>query len=192
MSNIREHLQTTLVSTERILGSVANDDWAQPSVCDDWTVRQLAEHLVGSCALTASVLSAQPSPGRPEYAETPNDQLATEYGHAGRVVLDALADPAVLTQTVIVGFGPVPGAVAARLCLVETIVHGWDVAHSTGQEVTFDDAAVAEALQFSEGMMSQVPAERSPFAASRAVAGDAPPLDRLVALLGRDPSTTTG
>ncbi|MGC1208390.1 MAG: TIGR03086 family metal-binding protein, partial [Ornithinimicrobium sp.] len=91
------------------------------------------------------------------------------------------------TQTVTVGFGPVPGAVAARLCLVETIVHGWDVARSTGQDVDFSEDAAAEALQFSQGMMSQLPPDRSPFDPSQPVDDDSPTVDRLVALLGRTP-----
>ncbi|MGC1208134.1 MAG: TIGR03086 family metal-binding protein, partial [Ornithinimicrobium sp.] len=185
MTDIRDHLESTMATTEGILRGVSTDDWTTASVCDDWTVRQLVEHLVGSCALTASVLSAQESPTRPEYGDVPDEELPARYAEAGRVVVDALSDPAVLTQTVTVGFGPVPGAVAARLCLVETIVHGWDVARSTGQDVDFSEDAAAEALQFSQGMMSQLPPDRSPFDPSQPVDDDSPTVDRLVALLGR-------
>ncbi|MGB3258421.1 MAG: TIGR03086 family metal-binding protein [Ornithinimicrobium sp.] len=187
MSDIREQLQSSLAATEAVLRAVDTDDWAKPSVCDEWTVRALVEHLVGSCAMTGAVLAAQDSPGRPDYTDTPDDELADEFARGGRVVLDAMADPETLTRTVTVGFGPVPGAIAARLCLVETIVHGWDVARSTGQDVEVDEDAAAEALEFSQGMMSQLPPDRSPFHPSQSVDQDAATVERLVALLGRTP-----
>lgn len=109
MSDIRDHLESTFASTDTVLRGVNADDWAKPSICEEWTIRQLVEHLVGSCALTAAVLSAQESPGRPAYADTADDRLAAEFAQSGRVVLDALSNPAVLTQKVTVGLGPSPG-----------------------------------------------------------------------------------
>ena len=47
-----------------------------------------------------------------------------------------------------------------------------------------DDLAGQE-LRFTLGKLSDVPAGRSPFAPSQAVADDAPAIDRLAACLGR-------
>ncbi|MGB3763776.1 MAG: TIGR03086 family metal-binding protein [Ornithinimicrobium sp.] len=187
MSDIQKQLESSLAATETVLRGVDTDDWAKPSVCDEWTVRQLVEHLVSSCAMTGSVLAAQDSPGRPDYADTPDEHLADEFARGGRVVLDAVADPETLTRTVTVGFGPVPGAIPARLCLVETIVHGWDVARSTNQDLEVDEEAAAKALEFSQGMMSQLPPDRSPFHPRQPVDDDASTVECLVALLGRTP-----
>ena len=38
-----------------VLESLAPDDWAQPTDCDGWTVRDLAGHVVGSLRMAASV-----------------------------------------------------------------------------------------------------------------------------------------
>lgn len=185
MTPIREHLQSSLAATASVLDGVGSEHWAAPSNCDDWTVRHLVEHLVGGCTLTAAVLSGQDAKARPEYADVPNNELAAALRGASAAITEAVGVPGALEQTVRVGFGPVPGAVAARLCLVEAIVHGVDVARSTDQSVDFDMAAVAEALVFSEPMMSRLPPGRSPFKPSTSVADDAPALDRLLALLGR-------
>jgi len=40
---------------------------------------------------------------------------------------------------------------------------------------------------FGRDLLDRMPEERRPFAPSRPVAGDAPPIDRLAALLGRIP-----
>jgi uncharacterized protein (TIGR03086 family) len=74
-----------------------------------------------------------------------------------------------------------------HLRVVETLVHGWDLARATGRELDVP-AQVAEAeLAFSRDLLGRLPAGRTPFAPSRPVADDAPALDRLAALLGRAP-----
>lgn len=185
MTSIQDHLSACLATTTTVLDGIDSEQWRQPSTCDDWTVRQLVEHLVGGCALTAAVLAGQDATSRPEYADIPDDELAAALRGASDAIGEAVSTPGALEQIVRVGFGPVPGSVAARLCLVEAIVHGVDAARSTDQSVDFDTAAVEEALAFSEPMMGQLPPGRSPFKPSTPVADDAPALDRLLALLGR-------
>ncbi len=111
--------------------------------------------------------------------------MAPAFTAAGEKVIAVLADPAVLERVVRVGIESVPGVVAAQLCLVETLVHGWDVAKSNGADVAFADATAARALAFTEAMVSQIPAGRSPVEPPIEPSPDASPLDRLVALLGR-------
>lgn len=185
MTSIQTHLQSSLAATAAVLDGVATEQWGTVSTCDDWTVRQLVEHLVGGCALTAAVLAGEDVKARPEYADVPDDQLAAALRAASVAITESLDSPGALEQIVRVGFGSVPGAVAARLCLVEAIAHGVDVARSTGQSVDFDGAAIEEALAFSGPMMARIPPERSPFKPSTSVADDASALDRLLALLGR-------
>jgi len=182
---IQAHLASSLAATATVVDGIASEQWGQPSTCEEWTVRQLTEHLVGGCALTASVLAGQDSRARPEYADVPDAELAAALRPASAAITEAVSSPGALEKIVRVGFGPVPGAVAARLCLVEAIVHGIDLARSTGQVVDFDAAAVDEALAFSAPMMTQLPPGRSPFKPSTSVADEAPAIDRLLALLGR-------
>jgi hypothetical protein len=47
---------------------------------------------------------------------------------------------------------------------------------------------VEQEIAFSRQALPMIPPERTPFGASHPVADDAAPLDRLVALLGRDPA----
>ncbi len=93
---------------------------------------------------------------------------------------------------VTVPIGAVPGVVALHLRITESLVHGWDLAHSTGQptDVLPDDLAEHE-LQFSRRQLPDLPPGRHPFAPSQPVPDDAPALDRLAALLGRDATTGT-
>ncbi len=87
-------------------------------------------------------------------------------------------------------FGGMPGAFVIRLHLTEELVHGWDLAQSTGQDTAIDARLAATALE----AMQQVPPDmlRSGigFGAEVIVSGDAPVHERLVAFLGRDPAAS--
>jgi uncharacterized protein (TIGR03086 family) len=75
-----------------------------------------------------------------------------------------------------------------HLRIAEALVHGWDLARATGRTVSFPDDVVEQEIAFSREFLPRVPPDRAPFGPSRPVPDDAAPLDRLVALLGRDPN----
>jgi uncharacterized protein (TIGR03086 family) len=79
--------------------------------------------------------------------------------------------------------------VALHLRLTELLVHGWDLAHATGQPTTGlpDDLAEQE-LAFSRVQLERIPPDRSPFAPPQPIDDAAPAIDRLAALLGRSPA----
>lgn len=70
--------------------------------------------------------------------------------------------------------------------LIETIVHGWDLARATDQQPAYDDEAVAAGDQFARQMM---PAERRPAGGAFGPPVEPPegasPVDRLAACAGR-------
>jgi uncharacterized protein (TIGR03086 family) len=81
-----------------------------------------------------------------------------------------------------------PGEMVALTAADELAVHGWDVARATGQSYTCDpevlDAAQRFLIQFAS---PDAPAGPDvPFGPSRPVPADAPLLDRVLALAGRD------
>jgi uncharacterized protein (TIGR03086 family) len=87
-------------------------------------------------------------------------------------------------------WGPTPGSAALGLALADAVVHGWDLARATGQEIVIDDD-VAEAVYGMTSSMMQ-PQGSYPrgdsFAEPVDVGGDASPRDRMLAYLGRDPA----
>ena len=64
-----------------------------------------------------------------------------------------------------VPFGTVPGMMALHLRITEILGHGWDLARATRRPAPFDDAVVEQELQFSLQALTQLPSERTPFAA---------------------------
>jgi len=187
MADLTGSLDHALSTTAEVVDGVGSEQWQEKSVCDKWSVRDLVEHLAGGAALTAAVLRGEDAHARPTYEDTSEHELTVQFRQASQAVLLAVEEPGALEQTVRVGMGPVPGSVAAHLALVEAIVHGWDIATSTGQSVRFEEDVVTEALEFSRGMMEQIPPGRSPFAEPFPVGEDASAMEQLLGLLGRDP-----
>jgi uncharacterized protein (TIGR03086 family) len=109
------------------------------------------------------------------------------YRDSARDMLAAFNEPGALGRTVTLPAGTVPGAVAAHLRTTEALVHGWDLARATGLPYDVPEDLAEGELAFSGPLIGRIPPERRPFAPSKPVPEDAPAIDRLAALLGRDP-----
>lgn len=70
-------------------------------------------------------------------------------------------------------------------------VHGWDLARATGRSWIPPDEAARESLEFAPGMLTpDYQGAGKAFAPAVTVPEEASPMDRLVALSGRDPHWT--
>jgi uncharacterized protein (TIGR03086 family) len=66
------------------------------------------------------------------------------------------------------------------------VIHGWDVAAATGQDYDVDPATLDAVLPHVTAIAAEGPVEGL-FGPAVAVVEDAPKLDRIIALSGRDP-----
>ncbi|MFI7706494.1 TIGR03086 family metal-binding protein [Nonomuraea sp. NPDC049480] len=82
-----------------------------------------------------------------------------------------------------------PMTALAHMWLVDMVVHGWDLARATGQEYEPDPDAVARALRFTDQMV-EMGRQRGAFGPPVSVPDNAPPFDRLLGTVGRDPAWT--
>jgi uncharacterized protein (TIGR03086 family) len=185
-------LTTALDGTGRLVAGVTGDQWQLPTPCADWTVRQLLNHLVGGNRLFTRVLSGEPLPpaeqlGRRAGEDHLGDDPAAAWRTSAAALLDAFRGPGVLERTHTVPAGTLPGPAVLHLRIVETLVHGWDLARATGQQPPFPDELAERELAFSTDLLGRLPEGRQPFGPSRPADDDAPAIDRLAALLGRSP-----
>lgn len=183
-------LSRALSATERVVAMVRGEQWVAPTGCPGWDVRALLNHLVAGNQFVAAALTDQSAP------DWSVDHLGADplgaYRGAAAAVQAAFAEPGSLDKVVAVPFGTVPGAVALHLRITEILVHGWDLAHATGQPSSGLPADLADQeLEFSRGALGDIPADRRPFAPAQPVDDDAPAIDRLAALLGRPVTSRT-
>ncbi|MET9834208.1 TIGR03086 family metal-binding protein [Streptomyces sp. NPDC006385] len=177
----------------RLADGVTDDQLSAPTPCPGMAVRNLLGHLLGlSVAFRdagrkdlgpttdTSPEAAVPDIGPGWREELP--KVLTELGEVWR-------DPAAWTGETRAGGVPLTGAEAGTVAVDELVIHGWDLARSTGQEYEPDPPA----LQLAYGMLlaaADDPSRGGIFGPVVPVPGDAPLLDRAVGLSGRDPDWT--
>jgi uncharacterized protein (TIGR03086 family) len=199
----RISIATALRMVTPLIAGVTPDQYGLPTPCDGMTVRDLLEHLVMAVRRTASTGRGEaPSTWASDAADVATGEWLAAFRAAEPEVLAAWTDEA-LDRPTAVPWGVFPGAEVLAIYTNELIVHGWDLARATGQQVDWDDAALETAWA---AIHSQLPmADRSPmweamqahlppglvwvdpFGPAMPVSDDAPLIDRLVAWNGRTP-----
>jgi uncharacterized protein (TIGR03086 family) len=172
-------------STAAIVDAIGARRLATPSLCPGWDVRAELNHLVGGMRVYTAELSGTPAPADHE-ADWLGDDHRDAYTRAARLDRAAWHRPGVLDTTVRLGFGPVPGPLAALIHLTEVLVHGADLAVVTEQRTSIDDGACEELLAAMHTMDFAAFRRPGMFGAERAAAAGEPAHRRLLAFLGRD------
>jgi uncharacterized protein (TIGR03086 family) len=175
-----------------LVGRVTDDELAKPTPCPAYTLGDLIDH-VGGLAL-AFTAAARKESGR-HVEQAPSGQASRlEPGWRTRIPADlqalasAWSDPEAWTGMTRIAGMDSPAEMVGLTAADELVVHGWDVARATGQEYSCEPELVDAARRFLAMFASPdaAPGPDVPFGPSRPVPDDAPPLDRVVALVGRD------
>jgi uncharacterized protein (TIGR03086 family) len=173
-----------------VLAGVKDDQLDARTPCEKLSVRELVAHL-GSLGV-AFASAARKDLG--ELTDSPpadggyqlDDDWRTAYPANLAGLADAWRDPDAWQGMTRIGGVDLPGEVCAMVGLTEVVVHGWDLARSTGQPYQVDDDIAAAVLAHMESFTADGPVEGL-FGPAVAISDDAAPLDRAIALSGRDP-----
>jgi uncharacterized protein (TIGR03086 family) len=171
-----------------IVAAVSPSQWASPTPCSGWSVRDLVAHLVlGNIKWTGIAKGDDWRPGGGD-VDLGDDPAATYRRTVGEM-LEAWRQPGALDrETTLPGGQRGRSEVALWIHLAETLVHGWDLARATGQGPDFDLDVVEASLAECQRRVPPARPEGSPFGPSVPVGASATPLERLAGYLGRSVS----
>lgn len=181
-----------------LIAQVPDDLLDGPTPCPAYTLGDLVDHVSGLALAFTSAARKAPVPGAPDRATGDATRLGDEWRGRLREELDALAeawrDPAAWTGETRAGGVELPGEVAGLVTLDELVVHGWDVARASGQPYTCDPDLLEVVHDFLAAWVEpdQESAREGIFGPAIPVPDDAPLLDRVVGLTGRDPAWSPG
>ncbi len=177
-----------------LVRSVDDRQLDHPTPCEATPLAAMLDHVDGLALAFAVAARKEPLPDGVD--PTPQASAASLTEDWRTRIPERLADlvaawrePGAWEGHTSVGGVDLPAAACGATGLDELVVHGWDVARALGVSYEIDDASVAGARTFVD-MVTKPGAEPPPglFGHPVPVADDASPLDRLVALTGRDPA----
>jgi uncharacterized protein (TIGR03086 family) len=178
----------------RILGGLHDGQLAQPTPCPEYSIGDLVDHVAG---LSVAFTAAATKQAIPEADRTPSAD-ASRLDPAWREVIPSWlttlagawrAEDAWQGTTMA---GPVEMAAgeAALVTLDELIVHGWDLARASDQTFDVDPHLLEACFSFVSAVAASGEPTPGLFGAPIRLPDDAPRLDQLIGLTGRDPGWT--
>lgn len=172
-----------------VVARVKETDLDRPTPCAGWDLRALLAHMIGqdhgfAAAALADVDAA---------AFAPREATVAAHEAGAAAVVAAFRDAEPGREVFLPEFGArFPLTMVVGFHFVDTLVHGWDVAVTLGETVSYDDDLVAAALEQAEavpgGDLRTAPG--AAFGPIRPEADSADGWARVLALLGRDPRWT--
>ena len=183
-------LQPTADRVVALLPGITDDMLDRPTPSAGISVADLLSHLHGLAQAFTDGAAKRPDSGPPP-AEPPALVADWRVELPARLaeLVQAWRAPSALEGTTSVGGVTMPAAMIAVVALDELVLHGWDLAVATGQHYDTDPRAVTACHGF-VGAMASPEGVPGLFGPSVPVPDDAPALDRLLGLSGRNPAWT--
>ena len=176
-----------------LVTNVKDDALDRATPCPAYTLGDLIEH-VGGLALAFAAAGRKE---RSAYTEMTGAGEASRLGADWReriprdlaALAQAWAEPEAWTGMTRIAGDDSPAAVVGLVLADELAVHGWDVARASGQAYACEPDILEAALKFLH-MFASPDAPAGPevtFGPARVLLEEAPLLDRVVGMAGRDP-----
>lgn len=173
-----------------VVTGIRPDQLGAPTPCSEYDVRKLLNHLLywGPSLEGAARKDLVPPPDAPESEkDIPADWQAVLAAHWARLAGSWSAPEAWDGTTRMAGPTELPASLVGWMVTSEVVIHASDLARATGQAVAFDHDLLArlyEELQLSV----EWGRDMGVYGPEVPVPADAPLLDRILGLTGRDPS----
>jgi uncharacterized protein (TIGR03086 family) len=174
----------TLAACQAVLGRLTEDDLSRPSPCTEYTVGEVGQHVVRSMVLLGSV-AGDPAAGPVGSVGPAAGSLEEQVAVTAEAALAAWRRRG-LGGTVAVGRSTLPADLAFEIIPMELLVHGWDVARATRQQIDVPPEVADHLLGCARELVTEDKRGRS-FAAEVPAGPQASALQRLIAFTGRVP-----
>ena len=155
-----------------------------PTPCSHFTVHDVLDHMIvlgGSFAYSFRGEQAPEMRAPAVYGWVP----AAEFRKAMDDLLDAVKYPGAMERTISAPVGEMPGSTFARFVAFDGLIHGWDLASSTGLDYQPPPAVIAAVDEFARHALTPQMRDGDTFKEATVAPADASAMERLVAFSGR-------
>ena len=159
----------------KVRGAVPELD--APSSCDGWTVRTLMNHMLETQRYFAGSARGDDVQLSQDPPDLLSDDPIFDFDRARADTLRTFGEPGVIEKT-----GPALG-----IAFSDSLIHGWDLAVSTGQDPTMPQGLPDAAFEMIHGRFTDEQ-RKGVFNPEISIAADASAQEKLLAYTGRDPA----
>jgi uncharacterized protein (TIGR03086 family) len=181
MGKIADRYRKNAAAFTARVEAVPSDRWGAPTPCEEWTARDIVNHVVNASGLFLGFVGRELPPG-----PSAEDDPRAAWTSARDTIIAGLDDPAIAKAEYdgFTGKATFEEGVD-RFLSADLVVHGWDLARATGLDEHMDPDEV-HVLRNGLGQMPEKML-RSPGAFGPAVdaPADADEQTKLLAFLGR-------
>ena len=175
-----------------LVNGVRDDQLDLPTPCPQMSVRDLLDHVSGLSLAFAAAGTKEQLPGGSQPPSVDGSRLTDDFrpliGRRLRDLADAWKVEDAWQGMTEAGGIQMPGDIAGSVAINEVMVHGWDLAAATGQELRVDPRLVEAAFEFVRQSALQNPGGTPGlFGPPVPVPPSAPRIDQLIGLSGRNP-----
>jgi uncharacterized protein (TIGR03086 family) len=170
-----------LAACQRALAGMTEADAGLPTACTEFTVTQLTDHLVNSITVLGGAAGGV-------FPAAPAAALEPRVADAAQIALEAWEGRGT-DGSVTVGGNDLPATMAIGILCIELLVHGWDYAQATGQQLFVQDTVATRVLDLAGTTITPEGRASVGFDPALPAGPDATIMERLIAFTGR---RTTG
>jgi uncharacterized protein (TIGR03086 family) len=194
-----DDLVSQFLAAQRAFGervhAVRDDQWELPTPDRDWNVAALVSHIVDEDRWAAPLMHGLDLEAAGKVVEGSRSlpvhggvgaNLATEWDEASIAAADAFSADGALERNVELSRGSTPAKVYIAEMIFDHLVHAWDLGTAIGYEGALPEDVVAAVYEVAKGM-GDLSSYGDMFAPAVPVPDDAPTLDKLIGLTGRNP-----
>jgi uncharacterized protein (TIGR03086 family) len=180
--------ERVLDRTNEVVDRVEPSQLGNPTLCTEWDVRAVINHITGGATMFAECVEQGSVPDSRLGELMGGDNLGDDFKGNYRAASDrARADfavPGVLDKIVKLPFGEMPAGVALNIAIMDVMTHAVDIAKATGQNID-DDEILAVALDVGRQLITDDFRIAGMFDAEQPASPNASSADKLLAFAGR-------
>jgi uncharacterized protein (TIGR03086 family) len=187
--SVREFFPAAADEVLTIVKGVDPEDLGRPTPCTDFDLRRLVNHFIGTTGALARVGGRQPlDPDDPYGSRRDPSQGDWQRELATNIesLAQAWAQPQAWDGTVEMGGPAMPAPMIGEMALAEVLLHGWDLARATGQQLSVPDE-VGRELRRSIEETAELGRSMGAYSDEVSVGDHASQFERALATSGRDP-----
>lgn len=171
--------------------AVGAEQWADPTIDSEWDVGALVDHLIEENRWVAHLVGGATfaQAGDAVAALAGDEDRQQSWTAAAASSGAALAAPGALDGEVALSRGPTPAREYIAEMIFDHTIHSWDLGSAIGYDPPLPDQLVSAVYAIVEPLGDLSTRFTGMFAPPVPMPGDAPLIDKLVALTGRDPSS---